>query len=259
MCVVFWSPPVSSFLFLSTSLVLNPYHVVVDTVEKARKIRAVLKWLTVVTSWWRGWRDRGWSFWENFFFFFSFSSVVLFLCWCGSRRGTSRTTSPKPLLVLWENATDHELLSVGGFTEKEGLNENNLNFHHSKDFVFYFSEFGTSRTVKKKKSKQWTRNTELGDQWQTGLVDVKSRHAVFWNVCAAQCVLIGPCGLAQELCCCFVGLGGAEKRLSGVTSCIYLWTELLICLFHYFFFFWSVKTEPNRRTEFWPWGKLGTM
>lgn len=86
-----------------------------------------------------------------FFFFLFFFSVVLFLCWCGSGRGTSRTTSPKPLLVLWENATDHELLSVGGFTEKEGLNENNLNFHHSKDFVFYFSEFGTSRTVKKKK------------------------------------------------------------------------------------------------------------
>lgn len=34
----------------------------------------------------------------------------------------------------------------------------------------------------------------------------------------------------QELYCCFVGRG-AEKWLSSVTSCIYFWTELLICLF----------------------------
>lgn len=26
-----------------------------------------------------------------------------------------------PLVVLWENGTDHKLLSVSGFTEKKGL------------------------------------------------------------------------------------------------------------------------------------------
>lgn len=52
----------------------------------------------------------------------------------GELRTTSQTSS-----CFVGNATDRELLSVGGFTEKEGLNEN-LNFHHSKDSLCFTSQ-----------------------------------------------------------------------------------------------------------------------
>lgn len=41
---------------------------------------------------------------------------------------------------------------------------------------------------------------------------------------------------------------GVEKRLSSVTSCIYLWTELLICSFH---FLVGYNWTQTRWTESW--------
>lgn len=70
-----------------------------------------------------------------------------------------------------------------------------------------------------------------------------SRRAVFRNVWPVRARTVWT--YYKDLCCCFVGPGiGKKKVVRQVTSCIYFWTELPICV-PYNFFSRSVKTEPS--------------
>lgn len=122
-------------------------------------------------------------------------------------------------LFLWENASDHKLLSVSGFTERKRLTKKkkkNLNWHHWMDYFFVFvltlSEFGTPRTCKKKKEENNGLKNHL-DLMTNDRLDAPprdSRRAVFRNVCGL-CVL-EQCGLASRTCAVASWVRGIEKK-----------------------------------------------
>lgn len=72
--------------------------------------------------------------------------------------------------------------------------------------MFYFSEFGTSRTVKKKANN----GLETLDLVTNDGLDSSTRRTD--TQCVGMYVLPSACSLdrvdLQELCCCFVGLRG---------------------------------------------------
>lgn len=81
----------------------------------------------------------------------------------------------------------------------------------------------------------------------------KTADAQCFGMCGL-CVL-GQCGLTTRTCAVALWVRGLEKKVvRQVTSCIYFWTELPICV-PYHFFSRSVKTEPSC----WTWLTLRVM
>lgn len=123
--------------------------------------------------------------------------------------------------------------------------------------LFWLSEFGTPRTCKKRKRMK-TMDSKKKDTWTWWpMTDWTHRRKTADAQCFGMCGLcvLGQCGLTTRTCAVALWVRGLEKKVvRQVTSCIYFWTELPICV-PYHFFSRSVKTEPSC----WTWLTLRVM